>query len=949
MTITLRSTKGVALTYSELDGNFSDLNTRVNAKLNSSSVSTFGLSLINDDTAEDARTTLGVDISKIVNGSGELTINSDGSLQPMYQQANERTGSGEAIIFSKSDGGQKIIGTQDGTEEFPVVERLVISGGDGYGTGEGGDIYLWAGRSDRNNATGGGGGGDIKIDAGDGYGVLGGTIKIRGGDVYFIGEASSATGGFVEITAGSSYNGDGANISLTAGNAYNAGNDGEILLSTGKGAHNWKFDRDGNITFPDNTLQTTAYTGTTTTGFALTVDDGSGLTNFRIVTVDEIGYAYYCGNTTSLTPGNSPTIIKVDATGRNIVWQTTLEQNGTVTAAYAFAGTLSLTFADNGSPNISWWIDINTNDGSVDGSYYLNQATDSVVIRDLILGVTIGIPQYAAHVGLVNTGIDNGLLHIESGAGSDTVILSEDGGLGNVSYYGVDGNPNTGDIYSVGYSDTYGSVVSYYTISGGLQWHKNIDLGGSATRATSVAYSDGYIYVVSNNPDNEDDGFLTKMDATTGDIVWQRAMGYGVSGNSQPLSIKDGCVTADMDGNIIVGWNYISTTSRWLDLLIVKFDIHGDIQWQRSLGTDGADSTFVSLSTEFLTTDNDHIYIALQANGDGTGLGVGGAIQIALDGTGAGTYGNWWYNNEGWEVYIQDVTVGSLDITSNLISTPYTLTTSSEQNITYISTQLVTEINLIGGGITTGNITFLDSTMRGPASGVNNYKVRVQPSLSYANTLAIYPTGDDDIHLFEDSGLGGGITLGDYGKSKISVWGNGGTSTTVDDIALSAINNGTIVLKTASSLNTWRFDVDGNLDFPGNAAQPYRMLASQFGWYTDTAPVVIFTGTPAAEVTKATIHVKGQEVVGTETTYHNQICEIMIAKKEVYDTEFPSANIITAEAIVYGVTHTSATPMATFDVQWNNTLSVVEITMVRDAAYTGVNAKVIATESVNLD
>ena len=38
MTITLRSTKGLALTYSELDGNFTDLSTRVNTKLNSSSV-----------------------------------------------------------------------------------------------------------------------------------------------------------------------------------------------------------------------------------------------------------------------------------------------------------------------------------------------------------------------------------------------------------------------------------------------------------------------------------------------------------------------------------------------------------------------------------------------------------------------------------------------------------------------------------------------------------------------------------------------------------------------------------------------------------------------------------------------------------------------------------------------------------------------------------------------
>lgn len=60
MTITLRSTKGLALTYSELDGNFTDLDTRVNAKLASSSVSSFGLTLIDDANAAGARTTLGL-------------------------------------------------------------------------------------------------------------------------------------------------------------------------------------------------------------------------------------------------------------------------------------------------------------------------------------------------------------------------------------------------------------------------------------------------------------------------------------------------------------------------------------------------------------------------------------------------------------------------------------------------------------------------------------------------------------------------------------------------------------------------------------------------------------------------------------------------------------------------------------------------------------------------
>ena len=40
--------------------------------------------------------------------------------------------------------------------------------------------------------------------------------------------------------------------------------------------------------------------------------------------------------------------------------------------------------------------------------------------------------------------------------------------------------------------------------------------------------------------------------------------------------------------------------------------------------------------------------------------------------------------------------------------------------------------------------------------------------------------------------------------------------------------------------------------------------------------------------------------------------------------------------------------MATFDAQWNATTNNIEITATVDPAYTGVNVKVMATESVNL-
>ena len=56
-TITTRSGKGSPLTNAELDANFTNLNSD---KVETSSISTFGGSLIDDDDASAARTTLGL-------------------------------------------------------------------------------------------------------------------------------------------------------------------------------------------------------------------------------------------------------------------------------------------------------------------------------------------------------------------------------------------------------------------------------------------------------------------------------------------------------------------------------------------------------------------------------------------------------------------------------------------------------------------------------------------------------------------------------------------------------------------------------------------------------------------------------------------------------------------------------------------------------------------------
>ena len=193
---------------------------------------------------------------KLTSDSNSIILGTDGvlsipnTIEFPFSPGNSRTGSGNNLQFEKGSVYQKIISTQNGTDSAPTVERLVISGGDSYNDGvndigEGGDIYLWAGK--------GANGGDIKVDAGNSSSQEGGTIKIRGG------YSQSSIGGFVQISSG--YGGlGGGDISITAdggGTGIEAG--GEIFVNTVGG--NWIFKNDGSLQFPDDTIQTTAYIG----------------------------------------------------------------------------------------------------------------------------------------------------------------------------------------------------------------------------------------------------------------------------------------------------------------------------------------------------------------------------------------------------------------------------------------------------------------------------------------------------------------------------------------------------------------------------------------------------------------------------------------------------------------------------------------------------------------
>jgi hypothetical protein len=213
MGITYRQSNDGRLSVQQMDDNFHYLEDQL-AGLTSSNSGTSGTSGTSGQNGATGPT----------GPAGEFNVT--GGISFPFLPGNERTGSGDNLQFEKGSVYQKIISTQDGTGSAPTVERLVISGGDSYSngptySGEGGDIYLWAGKGQN--------GGDIKVDAGEGI-EEGGTVKVRGG------YTETGAGGFVEIYAGGSSDGDGGDVEITAGSSANEGIGGSVVITSGYGA-----------------------------------------------------------------------------------------------------------------------------------------------------------------------------------------------------------------------------------------------------------------------------------------------------------------------------------------------------------------------------------------------------------------------------------------------------------------------------------------------------------------------------------------------------------------------------------------------------------------------------------------------------------------------------------------------------------------------------------------
>ena len=202
-----------------------------------------------------------------------------------------------------------------------------------------------------------------------------------------------------------------------------------------------------------------------------------------------------------------------------------------------------------------------------------------------------------------------------------------------------DGNDNrgrgvdvddSGNVYVAGYNNFSGntSLVAKYNSSGSLQWQRNLEGGGTENIAVT---NSGDVYAVGKDNGGGPDMRVVKYN-TSGNIQWQRSVGSG-SGNSIGYS-----VALDSSENVYAVGETTQAGAGNKDILIVKYNSSGTIQWQRTLGGTSSDE-----GKGIIHDGNGNIIIVGETESSGAG---GRDVLIAKlpdDGSLTGTYGSYTY------------------------------------------------------------------------------------------------------------------------------------------------------------------------------------------------------------------------------------------------------------------------------------------------------------------
>ena len=473
-----------------------------------------------------------------------LVVVEDDSPLLVSGPSNARTGTGEVLRFNDVTSQSVIIGPNP-TTAVPTAPRLVVAGADGRTatTGEGGDVYLWAGRG----GSTGGSGGDIKVDAGNGGGTAGsgGTVKVRGGysqesgggfvQVY-AGDSSEGPGGWLELRAGSNYTDTesyGGNVDIEAGGSGNAAGGGNINLTTYQGG---KITLSGNggeflndSSNPDNQIATIGdistgditFSGVQMIGAGTAASDGSNNGTIELVPDADLTTDQYLIIEPTGGPGPEPDHIHIRAGG-----------NIDESAADLFLGgeRNNVIVSDVGRA-----VGVSTRPAQVANSYVnINEAGNAQFITDMPVTVEVG---YIVTDGGINYTVSAVSLNTPS-AGLVTITAA---GLNNFvtdNVYTFTHEPDYNNSWV--FTDTgylYGPAMGGLFVSGLINGESDLWLSSNDSVVLSST-NGGQFLGDSSDADNQI--------ATVGDVAAvtsSGATGSFTSNDGKTITVTNGIIT----------------------------------------------------------------------------------------------------------------------------------------------------------------------------------------------------------------------------------------------------------------------------------------------------------------------------------------------------------------------------------------------------------------------
>ena len=720
---------------------------------------------------------------------------------------------GQTLLFG--DAAQEaVISTPDGNPTDGInSQRLVINPGQGYGSGEGGDIYLWAGRGGPTDGSGGdvkirggqgmanGTGGYIRIEGGDTQGagypgyidikggqggttqgayvrITGGQGATNGGEAGVIGGYGTDVGGDANITAGYGGTNQGGNVNITGGGSA-LGLPGYGNVNVNAGASQWVFNNTGNLTLPSNSSSINyangqPYGGTGSAGAAGNAGD------IQINVAGNIGA--------------DSTLRYVDNGGEMTLYADYLNAPGIFTSdIYAGDGTPSNITLTTSYGNATWTFDTTGNltlPGNIIGSGNILIAPDSASSSSYLDIYLTGGPDIhiASNDNSIVIGRDTGA-NIFVGNDGEVSIQTDNGATAQVWQFDNAGNltiPGGGALWTLG-AGTAGltaNIADPYQVNLGLDYASNTaTLAGANSvviQSNTGANTNQWSFSNTGNLNLPQGGWIgaagvkgdgTMLTGGTGQIASLTSFYADAPG------VYSGCVTVNPDGtlNITTYGNGTGVLGQWV-FTGANLTVPGNSVVSTPNAESGLGGNSISIAAGAADQFNFNAYAGGNLNltggiggfnDDGVG-GPGGNVNISAGSSGepGGHAGNVTIN-AGTNTWTFDYT-GNVAVPGNL---NYEGVASPAPSINGFDSVNVITVNATGNISATGNVSAGNLTTTGTVSATN-----------IGNIASINLDGNASTVLYGNgvfAAVAGGGTYSDSNvNTLLAVWGSNTISTT---------------------------------------------------------------------------------------------------------------------------------------------------------------------------